>query len=137
MADVTDTPRRNPVAKGVSVLAGVLLLVSGVAQVLHGIAVIANDAFLVKVDDYLYALSGTAFGWVHLILGIATAVVGCFILMARPWALVVGMVLAIINILQNLVWMAFDPLQAFAMIALNVLVVWGLATSRTDANRAY
>jgi hypothetical protein len=135
MADVTDTPRRNPVAKGVSVFAGVLLLVSGVAQVLNGIAVIANDAFLVKVDNYIYAFDGTGWGWFHLLLGIATAVVGCFVIMGRPWALVVGMVLAIINILQNLVWMAMDPLQAFALIALNVLVVWGLATTRTDANR--
>jgi len=135
MADVTDTPRRNPVAKGVAVFAGALMLVAGAAQALAGIAALADDTYLVKVDGYIYAFDATTWGVVHLIFGLALAVVGFAIITAKSWALVIGMVLAIINILLNLIWMAMDPLAAFAQIALSVLVVWALATNRTDANR--
>jgi len=95
MADVTDTPRRNPVAKGVSVFAGAILGVAGVAQALAGIAAIADDTYLVKVDGYLYAFDATAWGVIHLLFGLALAIVGFAIITAKSWALVIGMVLAL------------------------------------------
>ena len=120
----------RPLAAGVSIFAAAMLMMSGLAEALSGIAALINDAFLVKVGGYVYAFDSTTWGWIHLIFGAALIAVGAFILLGRSWAFVIGIILAAINGLLNFLWLPISPLWAVVMIAINVLVVWALATAR-------
>ena len=58
--------------------------------------------------------------------------VGIFILSGRSWAYLIGIVLAVLNAVLNFCGCPISPLAALVFIAINVLVVWALATARND-----
>ena len=58
------------------------------------------------------------------------AVTGFFILTGQPWARVVGIVVAVISALANFLFIPYYPIWALVIIALDVAVIWALATYR-------
>ena len=132
MVDLGRKAQRNPMAVGVSIFAAAMLMMSGLAQALTGIAALINDAFLVRVGNYIYEFDTTTWGWIHLLLGAAFVAVGAFILMGKPWAYLVGIVLAVLNGLLNFLWLPVSPIWAVVLIAINVLIIWALASTRSD-----
>jgi len=122
--------RHSTLVTGVSVFAAAMLMMSGLSQALAGIAALINDEFLLRVGGYIYAFDATAWGWIHLILGAALVAVGCFILIGKSWAFVIGIILAGLNGLLNFLWLPVAPLSAAVLIAIDVLIIWALATNR-------
>jgi hypothetical protein len=117
-------------AVGISVFAAAMLMLSGLAAALNGVAALINDSFFVKIDGYIYAFDATTWGWIHLLVGAAFVAVGIFILMGQPWANVVGMILAGLSGLLNFMWLPLAPLQAVLFIGMDVLIIWALASTR-------
>ena len=132
MTNLAGKSRHQGLATGVIVFAAAMLMFSGVSQALWGIAAMINDEFLVRVGGYIYAFDATTWGWIHLILGAGLVAVGIFILTGKSWAYVIGIVLAVLNAVLNFLWLPHSPLAALVFIAINVLVVWALATARKD-----
>ena len=124
--------KHSGLATGVTVFAAAMLMFAGLSQALWGIAALFNDEFLVRVGGYIYAFDSTVWGWIHLILGAGLVAVGIFILSAKPWAYIIGIVLAALNALLNFLWLPVSPLAAIVLIAINVIIIWALATSRKD-----
>jgi hypothetical protein len=60
--------RVSPVAAGLAVFAGALMIVSGIGAVFEGIAAVFNEKGFVRIPQYLYAFDLTAWGWIHLFL---------------------------------------------------------------------
>jgi uncharacterized membrane protein YgaE (UPF0421/DUF939 family) len=58
------------------------------------------------------------------------AVTGIFVLRGQTWARVVGMVLAGISALLNFFWLPQAPWWALLLIAIDILVIWALASWR-------
>jgi hypothetical protein len=115
---------------GISVFAVAMMMMAGLSQAFTGLAALINDTFLVKVGGYVYAFDSTTWGWIHLLLGAALVVVALFIFMAKSWAFIAGIILAIVNGLLNFLWLPIYPISALLLIGLNVLVIWALATTR-------
>ena len=130
MVDLSRKAQRNPMAAGISVFAAAMLMMSGLAEALNGVAALINDSFLVRVGGYIYEFDTTTWGWIHLLLGAAFVAVGVFILMDKSWAYLVGIVLAVLNGLLNFLWLPISPIWAVVFIAINVLIIWALATTR-------
>ncbi|MET9856323.1 hypothetical protein ABZY57_25685 [Streptomyces sp. NPDC006450] len=127
------TVDENPWAAGGSVFAGVLMLVAGVIDVLKGISGIANDDVYARLGNYTFKFDVTAWGWIHLLLGIVLAVVGAFILKGAPWAKITGVVIVGLDIILNFLWLPYTPLWGLISIAIGVFVIWALCT---DAGKA-
>ena len=132
MVDLGRKAQRNPMAVGISVFAAAMLMMSGLAEALNGVAALINDEFLVRVGGYIYAFDSTTWGWIHLLLGAAFVAIGVFIIMGKSWAYLVGIVLAVLNGLLNFLWLPISPIWAVLFIAINVLIIWALATTRRD-----
>ncbi|AWZ05792.1 MULTISPECIES: hypothetical protein [unclassified Streptomyces] len=122
-------------AAGGTVFAGVLMLVEGVLGILKGIVGIAEDDVYTRVGDYTFKFDVTAWGWIHLIVGIVLAVVGVGILKGAAWARVTGVVIASLDIILNFLWLPYTPLWALISIAIGVFVIWALCTDRSDTRR--
>jgi uncharacterized membrane protein YgaE (UPF0421/DUF939 family) len=58
------------------------------------------------------------------------AVIGIFVLRGQTWARVAGMVLAGISALLNFFWLPQAPWWALLLIAVDILVIWALASWR-------
>lgn len=126
-----DHGRTSPWATGGTMFAGVLLLVDGVLGVIKGIAGIASDQVYARVSNYTFMFDVTAWGWIHLVLGIVLAVIGWGILRGAMWARVAGVTLAAISLVINFAWLPYQPLWAIISIAIDTFVIWALCTDRS------
>mgnify|MGYP000373116501 CR=1 FL=1 len=115
-------------AAGSIFTAGVLLLLAGGWQVLAGISAILKDTVFVVGVNYVWKLDLTAWGWIHLLIGVCLIVVAIFILRGAEWAAIVGIALACLSALANFMWLPYQPFWAILIIALDVLIIWALAT---------
>src|SRR6476659_6201622 len=125
------------VAFGVATFAGVLLVVLAVFQIIDGISAIANDTVFVRGLSYTWEFDVTAWGWIHLIIGLIALGTGIGIIMGQTWGFLVGIVIAALSALANFMFMPYYPFWALAVIALDVLVIWALcrliSADRVDA----
>ena len=117
-------------AHGVEVFAGIMLIVAGAFEVIQSIAAIANDKYLVVLPNYVFSIDVTGWGWIHLLIGLILAAVGVFLLLDKGWARIAGIVIAGISALINFSWLPYSPLWALLLIAVDILVIWALATLR-------
>jgi hypothetical protein len=118
----------NAWADGLGIFAGAALLTVGIFQFLEGVAAAAKDDVFVTTPNYIFELDLTTWGWIHIVVGIVVAVIGGSILLGKRWALVAGIVLAVLSALLNFVWLPFYPVWAVVIIAFDVAVVWALST---------
>ena len=81
-------------AAGGAIFAGVLMLVVGVFQGIAGITAIANDDFYVVTENYVFDLDASAWGWIHLILGVLVAIAGWSLIAGKVWGGLVAIALA-------------------------------------------
>ncbi|WP_027500243.1 DUF7144 family membrane protein [Rhodococcus sp. UNC363MFTsu5.1] len=117
---------KQEVAAGASVAAAVLLVTAGVLQVLQGIAAVGNDEVYTVGVDYTYELDLTAWGWIHIVLGVAIALVGVALFSAGIWARTLAIVIAGLSIIANFLWLPYAPGWAGMVIALDVVVIWAV-----------
>lgn len=119
-------------ATGRGLFASVVLILAGVFQALAGLAAILEGKFYVVTANYVYELNVTGWGWIHLILGVVVALAGVYVLSGRLWARVVGIALAGLSALANFFFIPYYPLWTLLIIALDVFVIWALATYTRD-----
>lgn len=111
------------------VFAAAMLLMLGIWQVFMGIAAIAKGEFFVLAPNYIYEFNIGTWGWIHLILGIIMVVAGIFLFQGATWARAVGIVLAVLSAISNFFFLPYYPLWSIVVIALDVFVIWALASA--------
>ena len=116
-----------------TMFAGVLFLIEGALGVIKGISGIARDDVYSQVGDYTFKFDVTAWGWIHLVLGLVLAVVGAGLLKGALWARATGVVLAAISIILNFMWLPYTPIWAVISIAISGFIIWALCS---DGGRA-
>ncbi|WP_416971703.1 hypothetical protein [Streptomyces sp. 4F14] len=131
MTTAPTSPRPNGWAVGGTLFAGVLLFVQGFLGVFEGIAAIAEDDVYARVGDYAFKFSLTAWGWIHLVLGLVLLAVGWGVLGGKLWARATAIVLAGLSIVVNFLYLPYQPWWAVIGIALGLFVVWSLAHDDT------
>lgn len=120
-------------AAGGTMFAGVLLLVDGVLAVIKGIAGIATDDVYTRINNYVFKFDVTAWGWIHLVLGVILLIVGAGVLKGSDWARGAGVGLAALSIIANFMWLPYQPVWAIVSIAIDVFVIWALCTDRSKS----
>ncbi len=113
------------VAGGV-VFAATIMVLAGVFQAFQGLAAIIGDNFFVVTGDYAFRIDVTAWGWIHLILGILVAAAGVFLFGGSATAGVVAIVLAVLSAIANFLFIPYYPVWSLVAIALAVWVIWAV-----------
>jgi hypothetical protein len=131
---MSDMPGRRTVsglAVGLVVFAAAIMIMVGAFQIIAGLAAIFDDQFYVVTRNYVFDLDATAWGWIHLLLGLLLVFAGWGIFSGATWARVTGMVLATLSAIANFFFIPYYPVWAIAIIALDVLVIWALSVWNT------
>lgn len=113
------------------VFAGVLMLCGGVLAVLQGIAAIVGDGWYVRLGDYVYRVSLTGWGWIHLIIGALVAVTGAGVLKGAEWARLTGILLVSLSLITQFLFLPYAPIWSVVVIALDIFIIWALAAYRS------
>jgi hypothetical protein len=113
---------------GMVLFAGVMLMLLGGFQAIEGLVAIFRDEYFVTTNSGLVlTLDYTAWGWTHLLLGIIAVLAGIGIFLGQMWARVVGIIVAVISALANLMFLPAYPVWGAIMIATDVLVIYALS----------
>jgi hypothetical protein len=121
-------PQEEPSAwaSGGLVFAGTLLVLGGIFQAIDGIVAIANDDFFVKTQHYTFNLDVTAWGWIHLILGILMFAIGLGLFSQAAWAGVGAIAIAMLSAIANFFFIPHYPIWSLVIIGLDIWVIWAL-----------
>lgn len=116
-------------AAGIAVIAAaVLLLVSGIVLILQGVAAILTDDLFIVGVQYVYSLSLTSWGWIHLVVGVLVVLSALGLFSGATWARAVAIGIAGVSIIANFLWLPYFPWWAVLIIALDIVVIWALAS---------
>jgi HSP20 family protein len=116
--------------------AAAVLLVSAAATILLGISALAGDRTIIAVPGYSYEFGSTAWGWIHIIVGLLVAVVGFGLFWSTTWARVAAIIMASLSIVTQFLWLPHYPVWAIVVIALDIFVIWAVATWESPEARA-
>jgi hypothetical protein len=112
---------------GLIAFAAAMMWLLGFFQAIAGLAAIINpDYYQTATAQLLWVHSYTAWGWIHLILGVLIFLAGIGVMSGNPLARVVGIVLAGLSALNALVFSNAAPVWAVIIIVVDVLVIYAL-----------
>lgn len=117
-----------------AIFAAMLLLVSGVLNIIYGIAAIGNSSFFVHDTHYVFGSLKT-WGWVTLILGILALLASVSLFRAgafgRYFAIAVGALVAIDALLEIPAY----PFWSLAIFGLSLWIIHGLTLGGAQEDR--
>jgi hypothetical protein len=127
---------RSGFAAGLSVFAGVMLLLAGSFQMLAGLAAIfKGDAHIyAQTSDttYYLHLSTGGWGWLHLLIGLVVFLAGLGIFAGQVWARTVGVIIAAVSAVANFAFIPIAPFWAIVIIVIDIFVIWALTAHGRD-----
>ncbi|GID30860.1 DUF7144 family membrane protein [Paractinoplanes brasiliensis] len=113
---------------GMVVFAGVMLLMLGGFEIIEGtVALFKDDFYLTTRQGLVIPMDFTAWGWTHILLGAIGVLTGLGILAGQMWARVVGIVIAVLSALANLMFLPAYPFWCSIVIAVDVLIIYALS----------
>ncbi len=109
--------------------AGVTVLIVGAYNALSGIAALTDDdTVAAQVNEVLYGIDLTAWGWFWLIVGLLQLVTGVLILGRNMWGLWLGVAGASLSAMMTVFVIFIFPIWGLAVLALDFLVLYALTT---------
>ncbi|NUT49170.1 MAG: hypothetical protein HOV94_17945 [Saccharothrix sp.] len=108
--------------------AGIMMVLLGAFQAIEGLVALFNDDFYVVGQDGLVVnLDFTAWGWIHLVIGVLAIVIGIGLMTGNTAARVGGIVIAGLSAIVNLAFIAAYPVWSTIVIAIDVVVIYAIA----------
>src|SRR3954453_19237129 len=112
---------------GLVVFAACMMWLLGFFQAIAGFAAIVNpDYYKTATARLLLVDSYTAWGWIHLLLGVLIFAAGVGVMTGNVLARAVGSVLAGLSVLSALAFSAAAPAWALLVVVLDVFVIYAL-----------
>lgn len=124
-------PSNNNVANlsGWVSLAGVLMILRGIAQAFLGITALVNSQYLLVTQNNGLVVSAahtTPWGLVHLGVGVLVLAAGFSLLHGSNWARLFAIVFTSASFLVNLAFLAVFPLWAVVALVIDGFILYGL-----------
>lgn len=115
-------------AVGFSWFAASMLILIGAFQFFEGLAAVIENEFFVVGPNYVYEIDVTAWGWIHMILGVVVFFAGWAVFSGQTWARAVGIGVAVLAAVAQFLYIPYYPVWAVLIIALCIACIWALAS---------
>ena len=112
--------------------AGALMLTSALLTFLIGVFALAADDLVVSGPGYEYTFQITGWGWVNILTAMVLATAAVALLLGALWTRAAAIVVTCLAIVVTFLWMPYYPTGAVVLIALDAVVIWGVATWNTS-----
>ena len=90
--------------------AGIMLIMLGIFQAIEGFVAIFDDGYyLVRPNGLVINVDYTAWGWLHLIIGLVAVAVGVGLMAGNMIARIVGVIVAVLSATLNLLFIGAYP----------------------------
>ncbi|MFG3319601.1 hypothetical protein ACGF3J_16310 [Streptomyces sp. NPDC048171] len=121
---------------GASLFAGSVMMLSGPLSILMGASGIARDN-LFAASQYAYRFDLTAWGWIHIVVGLALVIAGMGVVTNQSWGRGAGAVAAGISLITQFMFVPYYPLWAIPVMTLDLFTIFALTRFHvgTDVGR--
>jgi len=109
-------------------LAGVLLIVAGIANLIYGIAAVGDSKFFVE-NVTLIASDLNTYGWLIVVLGVIQLTAGASLFVGGGWGRFVGIVAAGLNAIAYLLTIPAAPFWSLCLFLLSMVILYELSKS--------
>ncbi|MCW0212398.1 MAG: hypothetical protein OJJ54_03490 [Pseudonocardia sp.] len=116
--------------------AAVIMVMLGLFNLVYGFSAVYRNQVFAEVPSGVLVLDLTSWGWVHIALGVLQLVVGGGLMTGRRWALVLGVVLAVLNAVGQLIALPYHPFWALIIVAVDCLVIYAMVVHGGELRRA-
>jgi len=130
------TGQVSPGGATATLAAGTLLLTSAILTFLIGVFALAANHLVVAGPGYEYTFQITGWGWANILTGMVLTAIAIALLLSAQWARAAAIIVTCLAIVVTFLWMPYYPTGSIVLIALDVVVIWGVAawiTSRETA----
>ena len=103
-----------------------MMIIGGILSMIYGLIAAVNDEWVVfgnRADVYLDL---SAWGWVHMLVGLLVFLCGIGLLSGKVFARTIGVIIAGISLIANFLIIPVYPFWAITIITINALVIWAL-----------
>ncbi|MBN9111970.1 MAG: hypothetical protein J0I34_24705 [Pseudonocardia sp.] len=122
----TTAPAESSAQKGLVLFGGLMMILCGVYHALSGVSAILKDQVYLTTPNYTFEFDLTAWGWVHLILGVILIATGIAVVRGVTWGAIVGIALAGLSLVANFMFLPHYPLWSILIIAIDVAIIYAL-----------
>ena len=122
-------PRDQPIsgwAAGGIAFAVTMVALVGIFQIVQGLVAVFNDDFYLVTRNYTFDLDVSAWGWIHLIIGVLMLFIAFGLYTGALWAVIGGLAIAMLSALSNFFFIPYYPIWALVLIGLDVWIIWSL-----------
>ncbi|MGW0908396.1 DUF7144 family membrane protein [Streptomyces sp. NPDC002853] len=131
-------PRINPVAVGGVVFAVCVLGIIGSFHLIAGLTTILEDNYYQSQNEYPFDFNPNVRGWIQMLTGALVLAAAFSIFSGHTWARAVGIGVAALSAMEHFFFTPYHPMWSAIIIALDVLVIWSLATyGHRQAHKVY
>jgi len=129
--ETDDSTQISSAAVGGIAFGGSMMIMIGAFSTTAGLAGIIDDGYFNPVRRYAFDIPLSAWGWIHLVLGIALVVAGFGLFVGKAWARIAAMILTGLCALNFFLFIPYAPFWSVVVIALCAWVMWSLSQSKT------
>jgi hypothetical protein len=115
--------------------AGIMMIIIGGLQAVYGLVALLNDTWVVWGNGNAVLIDITAWGWIHLIIGIVVVLAGIGVLTGNMVARLIGVLVAGVSLIASFLALPLYPVWSLTVIALDVLVIWALVAHGGEMKR--
>ena len=112
--------------EGWGFFAALMLVLVGTMQIVQGLGAIANPDFFITNGNQLFVFDIATWGWIHLVLGIVSMVVGSGLFNGSSWARVLAIIIVMISFLAQFAFLTVYPIWSIIIMVIDILVIYAL-----------
>lgn len=113
---------------GMVIFGATMLIMLGTFQAIAGlVAIFDSGYYLVGKGGLVVEIDYTAWGWLHLIVGVLAFAAGFGLFAGATWARLVGIAIALVSAVANFAFIPAYPIWSIAIITVDVLVIYAIA----------
>ncbi|MER5388496.1 hypothetical protein [Saccharopolyspora sp. NPDC002686] len=106
--------------------AGSMLGLLGIFNIITGVTALVRPGYFLVAPTRLLVFNYPVWGWIWVVFGLVQVAVGIGAVYGRGWARFIGIDLAALCAIGHLVFLTAFPLWSVLVIALSVMVIYGL-----------
>ncbi|MER7828488.1 hypothetical protein ABTX85_38835 [Streptomyces sp. NPDC096097] len=122
----TTQPEDRQWVSGLHLFAGLALEFSGTLSIVMGAAGIGQGAIF-RAPGYAYRFNVTAWGWMHVVIGLALIAAGLGVLLGQSWAKGAGVAVGAVSLVAQFMFIPYYPMWSIIVMVLDLTAIWALA----------
>ncbi len=106
--------------------AGILMIIRAFFQGFSGVVALTKPTTYVVTEEKLAVFNFTAWGWIHIVIGILLLSAGFSVLAGGMWGRIVGVIMTTLAVIANLAFLPAYPIWSAIAIVIDVLILYAL-----------